>query len=334
MQVARRLGTESDVLQVTVVTRAGSIVEQGLRDQPEVKLLALNAADHAELVRRLAWEAFALPRLVRRHRAPVVLTWSGMLPRHLPAPVTCYLANPLMFARGGAANTLRRTALARTTAAASHVVAPSAAMASVAAGELGRAVEVVPLGVDHERFSPGDQPGRELLCVADFYPHKRHDIVLDAWARLPEPRPLLRLIGDPRVDLQNYRAIAALAREYRRLGPIEFGSELPLSQLVKTYRSARILVLVSEHESFAMPLLEAQACGVPAVVRDLPALRETGGDGAAYVRGNAAEDWAAQLSRLIDDESAHRLARERALDHARAFSWERTAREMRERLLD
>lgn len=72
---------------------------------------------------------------------------------------------------------------------------------------------------------------------------------------------------------------------------------------------AGLLLITPERESFAMPLLEALAVGVPAVARDLPALRETGGPGTAYVDSDDTSAWNAALTRLLHDDHTHARAR-------------------------
>src|SRR5206468_12240611 len=114
-------------------------------------------------------------------------------------------------------------------------------------------------------FRPGAQPGSDLLYVADFYRHKRHDVLLDAWAALPSPRPRLRLIGDPTVDRSWHREVTSWAARYRELGEIAVESGLSPDEVAGAYRSARLFAVASEQESFCLPLLEAQASGVPAV---------------------------------------------------------------------
>src|SRR4029450_6223628 len=113
--------------------------------------------------------------------------------------------------------------------------------------------------------------------------------LIDAWAALPPPRPRLRLIGDARVEPSWHSRIAAQAVRYRGLGDISLSPRLPLDDVVDAYQRARVFALASEHESFCFPVLEAQACGIPGVVRDHPVLRETGGPGTTYVAGDDAE---------------------------------------------
>jgi glycosyltransferase involved in cell wall biosynthesis len=332
VQLAHRLA-KGPIAEVIVVARKGSLVACGIHQRPGLRLVELTPAKHLELARRIAWEALALPALARRECAASVMTWSGMLPRNVDGRVVCYLANPVMFAHGGAANALRRWAVRRTVRRGAHVLVPSRAMAALVGDTLGKRPEVVPLGIDHARFQPATEPGTELLCVADLYRHKRHDVLLAAWTALPSPRPRLRLIGDPRVDRSWYRELTAQQARYRSLGEITFESGLSVDRIVDAYRCARVFALASQHESFCLPLLEAQACGVPAVARDLPALRETGGDGTGYVVGDDPRVWAAAIQRLLADGVAHTTARAAGLEHARRFSWEKTADAMRACLL-
>jgi glycosyltransferase involved in cell wall biosynthesis len=63
------------------------------------------------------------------------------------------------------------------------------------------------------------------------------------------------------------------------------------------------------------------ACGVPAIVRDLASLRETGGSGTTYVDGDDAASWASAIQALLDDDPRYATARASAIAAARRFSW-------------
>jgi glycosyltransferase involved in cell wall biosynthesis len=332
-QLAHYLADDPELGPVIVVTREDSLVAQSIRLRPGLSVVTLRREKRHELIWRLLWEGFELPALVRRHRASSVLTISGMLPRDVGARVVSYLQNPVMFEQGGAANQLRRWAVRRTARSADHVLVPSKGMAALVRKGIGVSAEVVPFGIDHARFRPASEPGTDVLCVADFYRHKRHDVLLDAWAALSPPRPRLRLIGDGRVDPSWHARIAVRAGDYGSLGDVSLSSGLALDELVAAYRNARVFALASEHESFCFPVLEAETCGVPALLRDSSILRETGGQGATYVSGDDPERWAAALERLITDDDAHATARAKGIEHARGYSWERTAAVVRGRLL-
>jgi glycosyltransferase involved in cell wall biosynthesis len=333
VQLARRLADDTRCGEVILITRVGSLVADGIRERPGLHLVLLPNPKRFELARRLLWEARALPKLVREERAAGVLSWSGMLPRSVAAPVVCCLGNAVMLECGDIPSRLRRWAARRTLREAAHVLVPSTATAARVAEVLGRDAEVIPWGVDHTEFRPAREPGADVLCVADFYRHKRQDVLLEAWAALPAPRPRLRLIGNSEVDPRWHEEVKRQAERMQDWGEVTLDSWLPRDQLVPAYRGARVFALPSLLETFCLPLLEAQACGVPAVVRDTPVLRETGGRGTTYVDGDDPSEWAAALSRLLADDAAHAAARTAGLEHARAFSWEQTAEAIRSRLL-
>jgi glycosyltransferase involved in cell wall biosynthesis len=101
-----------------------------------------------------------------------------------------------------------------------------------------------------------------------------------------------------------------------------------MRELVDRYHRARIFLLCSGTESFCLPLLEAQACGIPAVVRDHDALRETGGPGTSFVRGDHPADWSRTIQPLLDDDEAWWRARGLGLEHARRFDPDSLARRL------
>lgn len=332
-ELAARLAADVAVERVLVITRPGSILSSTIVGSPRLEVHEVATPGRLELAHRLLWQTVGLPALVRRWRGDAVLTISGMLPRHPGVPVVSYLCNPVMFEAGGAANEVRRRAAARTARHARAVVVPTVAMAELSAGALGLRPGVVAHGVDRERFRPGREPGTEILGVGDFYRHKRHDLALAAWANLAVPRPTLRLIGDTGVDEERSRAVREAAAGFSARGEVIVHDRMPQEALAEHYRRARVLLLTSEHESFSMPLLEGLASGVPAVARDLPVLRETGGAGAVYVSGDDPNEWARAIARLLSDDAAHSALRARALEHVAGYDWDAAAAAIRDRLL-
>jgi glycosyltransferase involved in cell wall biosynthesis len=273
------------------------------------------------LARRLAWEARRLPGLCAEVEADAVISMSGMLPRRVPRPLIVLPNNSLVFESGSPANRLRRLVTVRTARQADSVVVASEQMARLVRPHAG--ATVIPHGIDHDAFAPDSEPGSELLYVSDLYPHKHHELAIAAWGRLPQPRPLLRLVGSPDTD-------PALARRVARLGAevdperfvLERHSE---AEMPGVYRRARVALMPSSRESFSLPMVEAAACGVPVVARDLSALRDSGGPGAVYLAGDDPGEWAAAIARLMSDDGAHTTARDASLAHAQGFSWERKA---------
>jgi glycosyltransferase involved in cell wall biosynthesis len=149
---------------------------------------------------------------------------------------------------------------------------------------VGRPVHVVPLGVDTERFTPGPlrlvqgvAPRERLaertifLSVFEWGERKGWDVLLRAYraAFRPGDPVLLLLKVDCRMPVPNpLRAIsAAIPAPSPPVGLI-YNQPLGGAQLVELYQSADCFVLPTRGEGWGMPILEAMACGVPAIATD------------------------------------------------------------------
>ena len=206
---------------------------------------------------------------------------------------------------------------------------------------------VSPEGVDHARFHTGTPPGemeeltkvlglplRYLLWASNFYPYKRAELALAAYARLPAALraafPFVLAGGDWEGGLERARREAArfgLGHGVRFLGWVD---DLWLPALL---RNARAHVMASAEETFGRTVLEAMACGCPCVLQDLPVLREVTGGAAEFVDFADAAAASAALGRICtDDELALRL-RHAGLHRANGFSFTRLARERMEAIL-
>ena len=319
LQLAEALVARDDVARVVVVAESGSIVEAGLEPGPRLRVVPVKLPARLGLAGRVAWETARLPGIAATERADAVLTFSGMVPRHPSCRVISLVSQPRPFERRGSIKRLlQRRAIARTARRAHRLYVPSRAMAALVGDPDAR---VVPHGVDHDLFHPAGEPGDEVLVVGDSYRHKRHELILEAWSGLPGPRPRLRLIGNPAVDRGYFEEIRRRARDPL----ITVAAQVGLDELLSAYRRARVFVIASEHESFAMPLAEALASGVPAVARDLPALRETGGPGAIFVAGDDPASWTNAIAQVISNDATHRRLRSAGLRHAQAYSWSSVA---------
>ena len=157
---------------------------------------------------------------------------------------------------------------------------------------LERPVHLVPLGVDVNYFHPGirtvPNPHGEFVFFSAFEWGERKDpwLLLRAFSETfsaAEPvRLLCKVINrDPQVRLKE---------ELRRLGLRSAGGRIsyllnvqfPHYQLGSLYRSADCFVSVSRGEGWDMPLMEAMACGLPAIATDWGAHREFVHAGIAY----------------------------------------------------
>jgi glycosyltransferase involved in cell wall biosynthesis len=196
-------------------------------------------------------------------------------------------------------------------------------------------VQTVHSGIDHHRFRPesgpedADQRARFglrrpfVLYPANLWPHKNHERLVEAFARVSEPDLELVLIG------QTYGRLEPLARIARRggagdrlrhLGYVD-GDAVPA-----LYRGARAVVFPSLYEGFGGPPLEAMACGCPVAASTRASLAEVCGDACVVLEPESVESIAAAIERVVGDESLRSRLRKAGVERARRFSWEAAAR--------
>ncbi len=117
--------------------------------------------------------------------------------------------------------------------------------------------------------------------------------------------------------------LSALAR--RTGARVEFPGFVPDSDLPALYSGARCLVTASRYEGFGLPALEAVSCGTPVVAFDAGAVPEVAGEGALTVPDGDLPALMRAAERVCDDDVLHARLRAGGLEHARAYSWQRTA---------
>jgi glycosyltransferase involved in cell wall biosynthesis len=195
-------------------------------------------------------------------------------------------------------------------------------------------IEVIPNGVDLERFKPpATRPaGRpELLFVGRLREFKG---VQDAIAALPA---LERALGRPARltiigDGPSRAALEAQAAALRAVGAnseVRFLGWLDPDELPAAYESASLLLLPSYVEGHSNVILEALAAGVPCVASDVPGIRETITDGreGILIPPRDPEALARAAARALADATDWRTMSRNARARAEDFSWDKIAAE-------
>lgn len=99
------------------------------------------------------------------------------------------------------------------------------------------------------------------------------------------------------------------------------------SELIAIYKKALLLALVSFHEGFGIPPIEAMACGCPTIVSNISSLPEVCGDASCYVDPHDIENIAERMNNIICDENLRKKLIEKGLHRAKTFSWENSAKQ-------
>ena len=166
-----------------------------------------------------------------------------------------------------------------------------------------------------------------LLSTGGGHPRKNLTRVIEAFSRVPELRENFNLVIVGEMQRDGQALYDAVERAGIHAAAV-FPGHVPVEDLRVLYSSCHAFVFPSLYEGFGMPVLEAMACGAPVVCSNAAALPEVAGDAAILVEPTDAEGIASALRTLLADPSLSQELRRRGRERAKAFSWERSAREL------
>jgi D-inositol-3-phosphate glycosyltransferase len=204
-------------------------------------------------------------------------------------------------------------------------------------------VEIVPPGVDHTIFSPGDRADARrrlglsdqpmLLFVGRVQRLKGVDLALESLAALDDDRTVLTVVGGPSGvnGDEEFARLQRLARDLALEGRVQWVAPQPHAALADWYRAADVCIVPSRTESFGLVALEASACGTPVVASAVGGLRSLVSDGETgfLVEGRDASSFAAPIRLLLADPQRSSRMGNAAAHLSRRYAWTMTAARLR-----
>jgi glycosyltransferase involved in cell wall biosynthesis len=116
------------------------------------------------------------------------------------------------------------------------------------------------------------QPEFVILCNRSWEPRYGVDVLSRAFVRAAQVNPDIGLIllgGGSQA-----KSIREILTRGGMLGRVQFGGRVPQAALPRWYRKADLFVSPSHVDGSSVSLMEALACGLPALVSDIPANKE------------------------------------------------------------
>jgi len=158
---------------------------------------------------------------------------------------------------------------------------------------------------------------RNLVYMGSFMPYKNVEALIRGMARLPGRtlHLLSRITPSRRAELETLVPDGA---------DIVFHGGVSDAEYARLLADRAVLVTTSLDEGYGLPIAEALAMGVPAVVSDLEIFHEVAGPGALYVDAEDPTDFASAVAALDDDTARNAIVAAGA-DHIAQFSWPRSA---------
>lgn len=168
-----------------------------------------------------------------------------------------------------------------------------------------------------------------FLAVSSLNYRKNFLAVLTAFDVFEKEREdvSLFIVGD--LNNSNFKAIDI--EKYKENPRISFLGRISDEQLIKYYSNAQAFVFPSIYEGFGLPPLEAQTCGCPVLVSDIPPHHEVVGESGIFCNPNNPNDIASCMCEILEKSE---ILKSKGFDNIKRFSFEKSAVQIHEIILD
>jgi len=188
----------------------------------------------------------------------------------------------------------------------------------------GEKIVVINPGID-EGFRPLKKEKKDhytIGYVGALAPRKRVDYLIRAVHLLKKEYPKLKIKLLICGKGNEFHRLENVVDRLKLRDSVEFKGFVLNEKLVETYNSFDVFVLPSEWEGFGLPVLEAQKCGVPVIVREDARIPQEVTK--HCVRAESEEDMAKKIYELLTNTSFKKHVVKKGLEYSKRFTWEKT----------
>lgn len=169
-------------------------------------------------------------------------------------------------------------------------------------------------------------PDRFVLYVGDINYNKNIPLLVEACKKADEK---LVIAGKQAVEIDKMDLDHPELGHLKNIdwnGVIRLGF-VPDEDLVNIYNLAGVYIQPSLYEGFGLPLLEAQAVGIPVVASKTQALVEIAESSVFLADPKSANDFADKIKLLVKDGELKNKLIDKGIKNAERYSWHKTAEE-------
>jgi glycosyltransferase involved in cell wall biosynthesis len=341
LALLRALVARRDRLHLTLfVLENEAVLFAAFRDRVELRLVPERFRSP---IRNIAWHQMILPRWARAHHLDVlhvpsyrrllwrkpcalVATIHDLAPFHVPDK---YDPTRMFYGRVVVRALARRQD--RLIAVSSNTAMDLKRFFGIGQDR----VHVIPNGVDHERFNPGDPVDARAECAKRWnldqsfflyvsrleHPGKNHVRLIEAFAQFKSATGSDWLLALGGSDWHGAETIHAVAEQSRARQDIRFLGFVADADLPILYRAAGAFVYPSLFEGFGLPPVEAMACGCPVLSSTRGALKEVIAEAAGVLEPENIGQMQLSLTRIAANLKWRDQLRSAGLQNAARFNW-------------
>ncbi len=172
-------------------------------------------------------------------------------------------------------------------------------------------------------------PEKFLFSIGTMQPRKNIPLLVKAYGGIKNKIPEIKLVLAGGTGTRNFdsRIKETIAKE-KLEKDVFFPGYIEEKDKPVIFQMACVFVFPSLYEGFGIPILEAFASGVPALVSDIPSFREVAEDGAMFFDPGSLADFTEKLYTVSVDEKIRKKMIESGKTRLLSFSWEKSARKV------
>ena len=201
-------------------------------------------------------------------------------------------------------------------------------------------VLVTPNAADRSRYYPGSDgkaliekrglsSGDYLLSVGRLEPRKNYGVLLQAYARLTNPPPLV-IVGQRDFHFNQVFSLIASLNLHQKVKILD---DVEAEELGALYRHCTLFLYPSVAEGFGMPVMEAFASGCAVITSDSTALTEIANGAALLVPPNDVDSLEGAIRQLLNYPDQRLSLSDAGVVRARQYSWDASAQALVQGLL-
>jgi glycosyltransferase involved in cell wall biosynthesis len=163
-----------------------------------------------------------------------------------------------------------------------------------------------------------------FLTVGKMSGRRNFPLLLEAFAefkrRTPLPHKLL-MVG---LNIHNID-IAGLIKKLGIKDDVLNPGYVSDEELNLIYNAAEAFISPAVYETICLPVMEAQAAGLPVICIDTPGMREATGDTALLIPKLEIDELVEAMTRIAEDAALRRELAANGLNYSKRFSWQKCA---------
>lgn len=180
----------------------------------------------------------------------------------------------------------------------------------------------VPPVEEIRNYQPPTDIEKYIITVSSMDPRKNFVRLVEAFNNLEDKSIKLYIIG------MQFKAFNTPDLQKLISENVVLPGYITDEELQKMYQNALFSIYPSLYEGFGLPPLESMTFGCPAIVSDIPALREISQDAALYTNPFDIEDMTMKMNQLSHDALLRSELRTKGFEQIKKYSWDKSAKQV------